>query len=87
MTLTYPYLTTPPDLTRYRGLGIAQKLGRALIEHAQQSGFSQVFLVTSSGQHAALKLYAKLGWKVEWVKRDGLFKFYKLVLDLAQSTQ
>ncbi len=47
----------------FRGLGLGRVLGLALMEHAQQAGYSTLLLDTLDDMEAARGLYAELGFE------------------------
>ncbi|KAF4614801.1 hypothetical protein D9613_003493 [Agrocybe pediades] len=70
----------------YRRRGIAQRLIKAVVEHAKERGVEQIYLTTSSYQDAAVKMYLKLGWAVKrHFNPTFLFEkvyIYELILDV-----
>jgi len=46
----------------YRGFGIGETLGRALITIARQEGAEEIFLVVNQTNQSAIRLYQKLGF-------------------------
>jgi len=72
---SFPFSTVPLVATR-------TCLLQALILHAQEMGFSKVFLVTTSGQPAAIALYKKLGWYEAKVWHSQGLTFHRLELQL-----
>lgn len=53
----------------YRGKGIGEKLARATIGKAKKKGLEKVVLSVFASNLAAIKLYEKIGFKVEGVKK------------------
>ena len=47
----------------WRGRGLADDLVRALLDRARQAGAQAVWLETGERQHAALRLYTRLGFR------------------------
>ncbi len=47
----------------WRGRGVADDLVRALLHRARQAGAQAVWLETGERQHAALRLYTRLGFR------------------------
>jgi ribosomal-protein-alanine N-acetyltransferase len=55
------------DLTRRRS-GIAERLIRAALQQARAGGAEKSFLEVRAGNQAALRLYQKLGFKVDGIR-------------------
>jgi putative acetyltransferase len=49
--------------SEFRGQGIARRLVERSLGHAQEQGAHQVFLVSNSQLHSALRLYESFGFK------------------------
>lgn len=50
-------------LPEARGRGLGERLGRLVLAHARELGFCRCYLETLTGMDAALRLYAKLGFR------------------------
>lgn len=50
---------------QYRGQGIGERLARAALQQAQAAGLERVDLDVFASNHAAIKLYEKLGFVAE----------------------
>eukprot|EP00667_Euglena_gracilis_P019007 EG_transcript_20286 len=47
-----------------RGQGLGTRLCKHLLWHAEQNGFNEVVLTTTTPQTAAIEMYTKLGWRL-----------------------
>lgn len=54
----------------YRGRGIAQKLILSVEHFATQQNISVVRWITAADNHGAMKVYAKLATKTQWITYD-----------------
>lgn len=56
-------------LREFRGKGIGEKLARAAIRKTKQKGIEKVVLSVFGSNFAAIKLYEKLGFAIEGVRK------------------
>lgn len=60
-------------LPKYRGQGIGRRLLEACLEKSKAKGITRVELEVRVDNTAAIRLYEKVGFAKEGVKRNGLF--------------
>lgn len=58
---------------RFRGQGIGERLIRATVEHAWGAGLLRIDLDVRTDNEPAIRLYEKIGFRREGVRRCGLF--------------
>lgn len=54
------------------GIGIGQRLLRAVFERAREAGVSRVWLITTNDNSNALRFYQKAGFRIAAVHRDAV---------------
>lgn len=59
-------------LPAYRGQGIGKKLLSACLAKAKSNGVTRVELATRADNQRAIKLYERMGFRREAVKRHGM---------------
>lgn len=47
----------------FQGRGLGEKLGQAVVHHALQNGARELYLLTNSSLHGAIRLYERLGFR------------------------
>ena len=74
----------------YRGLGFAQKLVRQALNESIKKDFKRLFLEVRRSNEAAVKLYQKMGFFIDHIKKDFYQdgeEAYFMVLYLDKSNQ
>lgn len=46
----------------FQGRGIGEALGKAVVQHAVSQGADEIYLLTNSSLHSAIRLYERLGF-------------------------
>lgn len=52
-------------MNAYRGMGIGEKLSKAVIERARENGAEEIRLLVNENNHKAIDLYRKLGFEIK----------------------
>lgn len=80
------FITNVSLLPTWQGQGIATRLMVTCVDHAQQGGFRRIALEVGHDNVAALKLYKKIGFKIDQENQQPISMHLKIAASHLQRT-